>query len=110
MKRNTAYNPRVASEIFGTAIIKSDEFVLLVKAATESGTDLETACEDAKMIDKLLHMKKLHFAVSNNIKYTRAGHLKKDSSLYACYMDVIEARLIQDKLNKESIGNGEIDN
>jgi hypothetical protein len=55
------YTPRIGSEIFETSVMKTEECYLFVKAATSAGADLETAYEDMKMIDDLLHIKKIHF-------------------------------------------------
>ena len=93
-KSKPQWNPRIASETFGTSIMKTDEVILFVKAGTEAGTDLETAYDDMKMIDDLLHLKRLHLVVHGSIKVTRAGHLRKGSSLYDAMNDVIEARVI----------------
>lgn len=62
------YTPRIGSETFGTSVMKTDEAFLFVKAATENGVDLETAYEDMKMIDDILHLKRLHMVVHGFIK------------------------------------------
>jgi hypothetical protein len=86
------YTPRIGSEIFETSVMKTEECYLFVKAATSAGADLETAYEDMKMIDDLLHIKKIHFVVNGQIKTTKSGHLRKGTSLYDAYNDVITAR------------------
>lgn len=89
----SAYTPRIASETFGTSVIKTDEAFLLVKSAVELGADLETAYDDMKMIDDLLHIKRLHLVVFGVIKTTKSGNLRKGTSLYEAYSDVIEGRI-----------------
>lgn len=64
------YTPRIGSETFGTSVMKTDEAFLFVKAATENGVDLETAYEDMKMINDILHLKRLHMVVHGFIKTT----------------------------------------
>ena len=86
------YTPRIASESFGTSVMKTDEVFLFVKAATEGGADLETALDDMHMIDDILHLKRLHLAVHGAIKKTRAGHLRKGTSLYDAINDIIQSR------------------
>lgn len=83
---------RVASETFGTAIIKTDEAFLLVKTAIENGSDMETAYEDMKMIDNILHVKHIHFAVHGQIRRTSAGYYRKGSDLYTAIDGIITAR------------------
>lgn len=86
------YTPRIGSETFGTSVMKTDEAFLFVKAARDNGADLEMAYEDMKMIDDILHLKRLHFVVHGHIKTTKAGHLRKGTSLYDAISDVIGAR------------------
>jgi hypothetical protein len=89
------YTPMVGSETFQTSVMKTDEAFLFVKAATESGVDLETAYDDMHMIDDILHIKRLHMAVHGQIKRTRAGNLRKGSGLYDAISDVISSRCNQ---------------
>lgn len=91
------YTPRVASETFETSVMKTDEAFLFVKAATENGADLETAYEDMKMIDDILHIKRLHIVVHGSIKTTRAGFLRKGTSLYDAINDVITDRCLNER-------------
>ena len=83
----------LASETFETAVVKTDEAVMLVQAAVENGADLETAYDDMKMIDDLLHMKRLHLAIHGQIKKTQAGHFRKGSTLYNALDSIISARV-----------------
>lgn len=99
----STYTPRIGSEIFGTSVMKTDEAFLFVKAATEGGADLETAYEDMQMIDNILHLKRLHFAVHGSIKKTRAGHLRKGTSLYDAINGIIGARCNEESNTKSSL-------
>lgn len=90
---DTIYTPRIGSETFGTAVMKTDEAFLFVKAATEAGSDLETAYDDMKMIDDMLHFKRLHLAVHGQIKTTKAGYFRKGTSLYDGMNDILIGRL-----------------
>jgi hypothetical protein len=84
---------RLASEIFETSIMKNEEVILFVKASTDNGSDLETAYEDMRMIDDLLHIKRLHLVVHGQIKRTTAGHIRKGTSLYDAINDIINSRV-----------------
>lgn len=97
-----SYTPRIASEVFDTSVMKTEEVILFVKAATENGSDLETAYDDMRMIDDILHLKRLHLAVHGQIKKTKAGHLRKGTSLYDAISDVIGSRCISQKLKSEN--------
>ena len=79
------FTPRVASETFGTSIMKTDEVVLFVKAALENGSDIETAYQDMQMIDSMLHMKQLYYATIHANRYTRSGNVKKNNTLHDQY-------------------------
>jgi hypothetical protein len=91
------YTPRIGSETFETSVMKTDEIFLFVKAATEAGADLETAYEDMKMIDDILHLKRLHLVVYGVIKTTKAGYLRKGTSLYDAINNIIGARCQPDR-------------
>lgn len=86
------YTPRIGSETFGTSVMKTDEAFLFVKAATENGVDLETAYDDMKMIDDILHLTRLHLVVHGQIKKTKSGHMRKGTTLYDGISDVIGSR------------------
>jgi hypothetical protein len=88
----TIYTPRIASLIFETSVMKTDEAFLFIKSAIENGTDLDTAYEDMKMIDDILHIKKLHSAIHGVIKTTKAGYIRKGTSLYDSISGVIGSR------------------
>lgn len=86
------YTSRVASETFGTAVMKTEESLLFIKAAIKNGADLETAYDDMKMIDDILHMTRLHIVVHGEIKRTKAGNMRKGTTLYDAISDMIESR------------------
>jgi hypothetical protein len=98
----SAFTTRIGSELFETSVIKTEEAFLYIKSATMAGTDLETAYDDMRTIDDLLHLKNLHNAVRAHIRYTRSGNLKKDSSWYDAMNDLLDARIIQDTFEKQN--------
>lgn len=81
----------LGSEIFGTANMRTDEYVLFVKSAVESGVDLETASEDATMIDEMLQVQKIQ-SISRAMAYTNSGKLRKDANLQGMLNTIIENR------------------
>lgn len=84
--------PTSGSSVFETAVMKTDEVVLFVKVATKAGSDMETAYEDMRMIDNILQLKRLHLIVHGVIKTTKAGHLRKGTSLYDAINDIVSSR------------------
>jgi hypothetical protein len=90
-------NERVGSQTFDTAIMKTDEVFIFIKACTDSGATLNEAYEDMKMIDNMLHMKRLHLAMYGHINKTRSGNLRKGSGIYNAIDGILNSRL---KLNQ----------
>ena len=86
-------NNLLGSEIFGTSDMKAEECIIFVKSAISIGVDINTANDDMHMIDNMLHIKRLHFAVQRTVKYTAKGNLRKNHTLSNAYMDIIESRL-----------------
>lgn len=84
---------RQASATFETAVVKTDEFVMLCEAGVANGSTVEEAYEDAKMIDHLLHMKHLHLVVHGEVKKTKAGYFRKSTGLFDSFERIIESRL-----------------
>jgi hypothetical protein len=84
---------KVASEKYGTAVMKTEEVLLYVEAAVKGGAEIEEAFLDMQMIDSLLHMKKLHLSVMPHIRKTAKGHLRKGSDLYSALDCIVEARV-----------------
>jgi len=50
-----------------------------------------------KMIDNMLHMKRLHLAMYGHINKTRSGNLRKGSGIYNAIDGILNSRL---KLNQ----------
>jgi hypothetical protein len=102
MDKNNTWKPRVASETFGTAIMKTEEAFLFVKAAVEGGSDLETANRDMHMIDDLLHMERLHFSLLAQTNKTKSGHYRKNHFSWKMLDGIIDGYVQEEKaLNKE---------
>ena len=96
------FKTRIASELFETAIVKTEEAFVFIQAATENGADLETAYNDMKKIDDILHMKRLHFATTGQSNKTRSGNVKKKSSWMFILDGMIDGRVINDRESKSN--------
>ncbi len=89
-----------------TEIMTEEEADLFIRAAAENQVNelqddlteqkaqsiIEEARKDMKMIDSILHMKRLHLAVNPYIKRTATGGLRKGSTLYNALESIIDAR------------------
>lgn len=91
--KKEGYKFKVGSELFETSVMKTDEVVLFIKTAVENGSSLEDAYDDMNLIDDLLHMQRLHIAVHGFVRRTKAGHLRKGTSLYDSFERIIESRI-----------------
>lgn len=83
---------RTASEKFETEIMKEEECSLFIVTGVENGLSIQDAYSDMKMIDAMLSMKRLHFALGKQVRTTKAGFIRKNSDLYTYYMSAIEGR------------------
>lgn len=72
--------------------MKDEEALLFLETGMENGSDVKEAIADMRMIDTLLHMKKLHFVVRGHIKTTKAGYYRKGSELSKALDAVIDGR------------------
>ena len=77
---------------YGLAEIKDSEALMLFETVIENGSEVEEAIADMKMLDTLLHMKKLFFVTHCQTSRTRHGHLRKGSTLYIALEGIIEGR------------------
>lgn len=79
---------------YGLSEIKDEEAIQLTEIAINNNNgDVSEAIQDLKMIDSLLAMKKLHFAVQGSVRKTRKGNHRKGHLLSDALMSVIDARL-----------------
>jgi len=98
MNNQKTWTPRVASETFGTAIVKTEEAFLFVKAAMENGSDIETANRDMHMIDDLLHMERMHFSLLGFTAKTKSGHYRKNHTISKMLETVIDGYAKEENL------------
>lgn len=81
---------RSGSETFETAIVKTDDFILLAQIMVENGSSTEEAYLQIMAIDDMLRLMQ-SVVLINKLKYTRTGRLRKNASL----SDLIEGRINQ---------------
>lgn len=93
VSQNKASNFRIGSEKFETEIMKEEECTVFIVTGVENGLSIKDAYSDMKMIDAMLSMKRLHFAMRKHIRTTKAGNLRKNSDLYSYYMSAIDGRV-----------------
>lgn len=79
--------------LFGNSEMRDSEVLLYVKSSLEGNNgNTEQALQDAKMIDTLLSIKKLHLVTHGALKKTKNGNFRKNQTLLDAYESVIEAR------------------
>ncbi len=78
----------MGSEIFGTSIIKMDEYVVMAKVMRDSGMTTEEIDKDITLIDDCLQLLRSS-SVLMSMRRTSKGYLRKNSGL----SDIIEKRL-----------------
>lgn len=99
-KGSLKHNTEIMTEIEADLFIKSAAEAAINelpidKELTEENVKeiISEAKEDMKMIDSILHMKRLHLVVHGHIKYTSRGNLRKGTSVYNSMESIINARV-----------------
>lgn len=76
------------SEIFGTTVINTEDYILMARVMKEGGSDVETISKDIELIDDLLSVQRMQSIIQFN-RFTATGRIRKNSSL----SDMINTRL-----------------
>jgi hypothetical protein len=76
------------SELFGTSVIKSEEYVMMAQVMVENGNSLEQATLEISALDDMLHLRRMRLVIAAN-RFTAKGRIRKDTHL----MDFIDRRL-----------------
>jgi hypothetical protein len=84
---------RVASEKYGTSVMKKNEILMFIETAIENGSSMAEAYSDMKMIDTCLYMEILQKSVGKLTRKTRSNHYRKNSDLYTSLNSIIEGRV-----------------
>lgn len=78
----------VGSELFGTTVIRADEYVLLAQVMKENGSTPEQIVLDIEAIDDLLQLQRVRTLLVP-LQFTRTGRLRKDYT----FSSIVERRI-----------------
>ena len=87
---NVNMKKKLGSEIFGTAEIKTDEYILAAKVITGNGASVEQAALEIEMYDDVLQMIRMRMIIVGH-SFTKTGRTRKDADL----LSMIERRYDQ---------------
>lgn len=76
------------SEVFGTSVVKTEDYVLMARVMRDNGSDLPTIAQDIELIDDLLAMSRMQSIIQVG-RFTATGRIRKNASL----QDMINTRL-----------------
>lgn len=71
-------------------VMKDSDALMFVETSIHNGSSVSAALLDLKMIDTLLHVKKIHFAIHGQIKTTKRGHLRKGSTIFNVLDNIVD--------------------
>lgn len=71
---------QTGSDIFGTSIINTEEYLLMAKTITEDGSSAERAILEIDCIDDMLNMQRMS-SIYRTQRFTVTGKLRKNSSI-----------------------------
>lgn len=78
------------SSIFQTAVVKTDEYLLLASVMKANGSTTQQISLEIEAIDNMLSMQRIRSIISSR-RFTSTGRIRKDSSL----TNMIDKRLDQ---------------
>ncbi len=79
---------------YGTEIMKDEEVLLFMEVAIDNNDgNIEQAISDMRAIDSLLHIERLHLAMTPYINKTRGGNYRRGTYLSKALESVIDAQL-----------------
>ncbi|CAB4138957.1 hypothetical protein UFOVP350_31 [uncultured Caudovirales phage] len=68
------------SELFGTAVMKSEEYVMMAEVMVENGYSVEQAALEIAALDDMLHMQRMRLVIIKNAR-TQKGFMRSDATL-----------------------------
>lgn len=80
----------LGSEMFGTHVVRADEYVLMAGVMRENGSTLEETALTIEALDDLLQIQRMSM-IGMNFRRTQSGRLRKNSHM----LDVIDQRMDQ---------------
>lgn len=78
----------IGSIVFGTSVIKTDEYILGIKSIISLGISKEQAVKDLAAIDDMMAMQRIE-SVFNSQRFTSKGRIRKNSS----FTEIISNRI-----------------
>lgn len=86
-------NTEIGSAKYGTAVVKTDEYLLLAETMIENGATVSQARQDIEFLDDCISMSRMVNVIgrAKSITVTKAGNLRKGRKL----SDFISSRLDQ---------------
>ena len=87
------------SELFGTQVMKADEYVMMAEVMVQNGSSMEQAALELEALDDMLQMQQMRLVILKNAR-TEKGRMRRDAML----MDFIDRRLdvLVDELKQAS--------
>lgn len=76
------------SEIFGTEIVKTDEYILLAQVMVRNGETVEEAALSISAIDDMLSVLRASSLITAR-RFTPTGRIRKNSSV----LDILDGRI-----------------
>ncbi len=86
------------SEVFGTNVIKTDEFVLMAKVMRENGSTDQQLMDDIELIDDLLSIHRMR-SIGKVVMYTAGGKVRRDATTRGM-IDKRLDRYLEEQTNK----------
>lgn len=83
----------LGSELFGTSVVKSEEYVLLAKTMATNGSSVQEIKKDIEFLDDCLTMSRMVSVIgrAKTLTHTKNGNMRKKTAL----TDFINSRLDQ---------------
>lgn len=76
------------SDLFGTSVMKTDEYITMAQVMVENGSSIEQAAVELDALDDMLNLQRMRLIIIKNAR-TEKGRMRRDATL----MDMIERRL-----------------
>ncbi len=76
------------SELFGTQVMSTDEYVTMAEVMVENGSTLEQAALELEALDDMLKLQQMRLVILKNSR-TEKGRMRRDATL----LDMLDRRL-----------------
>ena len=82
------------SSTFGTAIMNTEEYLLMAQTMKENGSPVKQIAADIELLDDLLQLQRVR-VIGRAVMFTKSGRLRKDNTLQGMINNRLD-RYIQD--------------